>query len=189
MPTLTNTGISYTNNGDYNQSSAGTYVSSANTGYVTGTTTISLTGIPTTANKITVMLQGGSYSGGPQSPLIQFFCNSTLVMNVEQMVIRASTSSGSFGQIGYSLSGTNSSVIASSPYQTLTNIKLEIWKMYDQGVRYYAYRFYQQGCGDTTVLHGFGRFTDSNYLNQINLNSHNTTAYPWSVIIYRLYYE
>lgn len=189
MAQLTSTGISYNNDGTYNQSSAGTYVPSANTGYINGTTQISLTGIPSTANKLTVMLQGGAYSGGPQSPLIQFFCNSTLVTNIEQTIIRSSTSSGTFGQVGYSLSGTNSSVIGSSPYQTLTNIKLEIWKMYDIGVKYYAYKFHQQGCGENTVLHGFGRFTSSDYLNQINLNSHTNTSYPWSVIIYRLYYE
>lgn len=188
MPKLTDTGIAY-NNTDYNQSSAGTYVSSSNTGYINGTTTISLTGIPATANKITVMLQGGTYSGGPQSPLIQFFCNSTLVSNIEQTILRASTGTGTYAQVGYSLSGTNSSVIGSSPYQTLTNLKLEIWKMYDTGTKYYAYRFYQQGCGENTVLYGFGRFTDANTINQINLNSHTSTSYPWSYIIYRLYYE
>lgn len=183
MPQLTSTGISYTNSGDYTQDSSGAYVQGAG-GTTYSANILNFTSIPSTANKVTLLLANGGYSGGPQSPYIKFYCNGVAV-NVDLMVNRITNPTGTTGAIGYTYTN-NPSAITASPYQTLTHIKLEAWRVRQWT---YLYRWWQQFSNTTETLTGFGRFSGAGDLNQVEVASHNTTAYPWSSITYRLYYE
>jgi hypothetical protein len=180
MSRLTDTGISY-DNASYKQDSAGTYIASSNAGSVTGTTTIEIANIPSTVNKLTAILANGSYSGGPQSPITQVFCGGVVVSNVESVCLNI----GATSAVGWQYTSTTG-LMTANPYQTMTHLKLEIYRVRQYT---YMYRFNWQGSGNVPSLMGFGRFSGAGDLNMIRLNSHSSTAYPWSSINYRVYYE
>jgi hypothetical protein len=136
-----------------------------------GNNVYSVASIPATVQKIYINLYSTGYSSGPNSPVIQVRDNFGTVGVTQYLNILNSGSNYS----SYS-SSTATNMWVATPYYSMPDVSVEIWKIHDNQ---FFYRMYGNAgtTGVVSMLTGYGYISNISRISQIDISASGTYTF------------